>query len=155
MELGLAGRKAVVTGGTRGLGRAIAEELAREGADVAICARDGAQVSRTGEELRAHGTVIHAQVADVTDVAQIEDFVASAARALSGIDILVNNAGGARPGSFETLTDEDWQADLDVKLFSMIRCTREVLPHMRGRGGGSIVNINAVLGEYPHPSFFA
>ncbi|MGQ0668530.1 MAG: SDR family oxidoreductase, partial [Actinomycetota bacterium] len=69
--------------------------------------------------------------------------------------ILVNNAGRAHPGTFGTLTDEDWRDDLDVKLFSMIRCSRAVLPHLRARGGGRIVNINAVYGRYPDPAFFA
>lgn len=71
------------------------------------------------------------------------------------MDILVNNAGGAHPGDFEMLNDEDWKADLDVKLFSMIRCTREVLPHMRARAGGRVININAVYGRHPDPAFFA
>jgi NAD(P)-dependent dehydrogenase (short-subunit alcohol dehydrogenase family) len=74
---------------------------------------------------------------------------------LGGVDILVNNAGRAHPGTFETLTDDDWKSDLDVKLFSMIRCSREVLPHLRARGGGRIVNIGAVYGRYPDPAFFA
>jgi NAD(P)-dependent dehydrogenase (short-subunit alcohol dehydrogenase family) len=74
---------------------------------------------------------------------------------MGGVDILVNNAGRAHPGDFESLSDQDWQADLDVKLFSMIRFTREVLPHMRARGGGRIVNINAILGKSPEPRLFA
>jgi 3-oxoacyl-[acyl-carrier protein] reductase len=81
--------------------------------------------------------------------------VAFAADSLGGIDILVNNAGGARPGNFETLTDEDWRADLDVKLFSMIRFTRAAVPHMRAAGGGRVININAVFGRSPDPAFFA
>ena len=84
----------------------------------------------------------------------MRDFVARSAEALGGIDSLVNNAGRAHPGGFETLTDEDWAADLDVKLFSLIRCSREVLPHLRAAGGGRIVNIGAVYGRYPDPAFF-
>jgi gluconate 5-dehydrogenase len=68
---------------------------------------------------------------------------------LGGVDFLVNNAGRAHPGTFETLDDDDWQADLDVKLFSLIRCCREVLPHMRARGGGRIVNIASIAGILP------
>ncbi len=151
----LHGRAAVVTGGSKGIGRAIAIELATEGADVAICARGAEDLEAAAEELRATGRTIHAEVADVTDPAQVKDFVAASAEALGGIDILVNNAGRAHPGNFETLTDEDWQADLDVKLFSMIRCSREAIPHMRRRDGGRIVNINAVYGRYPDPTFFA
>ncbi len=151
----LLGRKAVVTGGSKGLGRAIAAELASHGADVAVCARGSDALAIAAGELRASGRVIHAQVADVTVAEQVRDFVAASAEALGGIDILVNNAGAAHPGTFETLTDGDWQADLDVKLFSMIRCSREVIPHMRRRGGGRIININAVYGRYPDPTFFA
>lgn len=155
MELGLTGRKALVTGGSKGLGRAIALELAREGVDVAICARHADEVERTADELRALGGKVHAQVADVTDPAQVDDFVDGAAQALGGIDVLVNNAGRAHPGSFETLSDDDWQADVDVKLFSMIRCSRAALPHLRRRGGGRIINIGAVYAKYPDPTFFA
>lgn len=155
MDLHLDGRKAIVTGGSKGLGRAIAGELAREGADVAICSRDQEEVLQSGEELEAHGRVVFAQAADVTDPDQVKQFVADSASALGGIDILVNNAGRAHPGTFATLTDEDWKEDLDVKLFSMIRCSREVLPHMKDRGGGRIININAVQGKSPDPRFFA
>jgi NAD(P)-dependent dehydrogenase (short-subunit alcohol dehydrogenase family) len=155
MELGLRGRKAIVTGGSKGLGRAIAEDLVREGADIAICARHGDEVQRAGKELKAFGTTVLAEPADVTDPGQVTKFLRGAAEAMGGIDILVNNAGRAHPGTFETLTDGEWQSDLDVKLFSMIRCSREVLPHMRARGGGRIINIGAVYGKYPDPAFFA
>src|SRR5712691_5244892 len=116
MDLALTGRAAVVTGGSKGLGRAIAEELAREGANVAICARHEDEVRGAGEELRQLGVKVHAQAADVTDPAQVRAFIIGAAEALGGIDILVNNAGRAHPGTFETLTDDDWHEDLDVKL---------------------------------------
>ena len=155
VDLGLAGKKAIVTGASKGLGRAIAEELAREGADLAVCARHQDELDAAAAELRATGRKVHAQAADVTDPEQIKDFVTRSAQALGGLDILVNNAGGARPGTFETLTDEDWKADLDVKLLSMVRFSREVLPHMRERGAGRIVNINAVLGRSPDPALFA
>jgi 3-oxoacyl-[acyl-carrier protein] reductase len=155
MELGLRGRAAIVTGGSKGLGRAIAEELAREGCNVAICARHHEEVVAAGEELRSLGVTVHAEVADVTDPSQVRSFVSGSVEALGGVDILVNNAGRAHPGNFETLTDDDWREDLDVKLFSMIRCSREALPHMRSRGGGRVINVNAVYGKYPDPAFFA
>src|SRR4051812_32842683 len=155
MDLGLAGRAAIVTGGSKGLGKAIAAELAAEGADVAICSRHEDELAATAEELRETGRTVYAQAADVTDPEQVRDFVARSAEALGGVDILVNNAGRAHPGNFETLTDDDWQADLDVKLFSMIRCTREALPHLRARGGGRVINVNAVYGRSPDPAFFA
>jgi 3-oxoacyl-[acyl-carrier protein] reductase len=151
VRLGLEGRRGLVTGGSKGLGEAIARELVAEGARVAICSRNEQEVAATAEEIGA----AHAQAADVTDPEQVRDFVARSAEALGGIDFLVNNAGGAHPGTFETLTDQNWVADLDTKLFSLIRCSREVLPHMRAAGGGRIVNIGAVYSRYPDPTFFA
>jgi 3-oxoacyl-[acyl-carrier protein] reductase len=151
VRLGLEGRRGLVTGGSKGLGEAIAQELVAEGARVAICSRNEREVVATAEQIGA----AYAQTADVTDPEEVQDFVARSAEALGGIDFLVNNAGGAHPGTFETLTDENWVADLDVKLFSLIRCSREVLPHMRAAGGGRIVNIGAVYSRYPDPTFFA
>jgi 3-oxoacyl-[acyl-carrier protein] reductase len=151
VKLGLEGRRGLVTGGSKGLGAAIARELVGEGARVAICSRNEDEVRATAEAIGAE----HAQAADVTDPAQVQELVTRTAEALGGIDFLVNNAGGAHPGTFETLSDENWVADLDVKLFSLIRCSREVLPHMRAAGGGRIVNIGAVYSRYPDPTFFA
>ncbi len=155
MELGLSGRRALVTGGSKGLGLAIARDLVSEGVSVAICSRNEDEVMAAAEELRGESAVVYAQRADVTDPEQVRDFVARSAEELGGVDFLVNNAGGAHPGGFETLTDEDWIGDLDVKLFALIRCSREVLPHMRAAGGGRIVNIGAVYSRYPDPMFFA
>jgi 3-oxoacyl-[acyl-carrier protein] reductase len=151
MDLGLAGRRVLVTGGSKGLGLAIVRELVAEGAHVAICARNEQEVAAAAEDVGA----VHAQAADVTDPGQVADFVARSAEALGGVDGLVNNAGRAHPGTFATLTDEHWQGDLDVKLLSLIRCSREAIPHLREAGGGRIVNIGAVYGRYPDPAFFA
>jgi 3-oxoacyl-[acyl-carrier protein] reductase len=150
VELGLHGRRVIVTGGSKGLGLEIAAELVREGALVAICSRNEEEVLAAGRELG----VAHAQAADVTDPDQVRDFITRSADALGGLDGLVNNAGRAHPGTFERLSDDDWIADLDVKLFSLIRCSREALPHLRAAGGGRIVNIGAVYGRYPDPVFF-
>lgn len=154
MELGLGGRRAVVTGGSKGIGLAIARELLEEGAAVAICARNSDELAAAERELAPLGT-IYAQPADVTVASDVEDFMERSAGELGGIDCLVNNAGGAHPGHFESLTDDDWKGDLDVKLFSLIRCSRAVLPHMRAAGGGRIVNIGSVYARYPDPVFFA
>ena len=155
MKLGLEGRRALVTGGSKGLGFAIARELVDEGARVSICSRKDDEITAAAAELRSTGGVIHSFQADVTNPDQVRDFVARSVEELGGIDFLVNNAGGAHPGSFEALSDENWAADLDVKLFSLIRCCREVLPHMREVGGGRIVNIGSVYSRYPDPAFFA
>ena len=155
MDLGLGGRRAVVTGGSKGLGAAIAQELVAEGAAVAICSRNEAELAATATRLRAGGGQVFARVADVTRADEVEAFMAASAHQLGGIDILVNNAGRAHPGSFATLTDAVWQADLDVKLFSQIRCSRAALAHLRASGGGAIININAIYGRQPDPTFFA
>jgi 3-oxoacyl-[acyl-carrier protein] reductase len=155
VDLGIGGRRAVVTGGSKGLGFAIASELVAEGVDVAICARNEEELHAAAEELRELGTTVHAQRADVTEPQDVIALIDRSAEILGGIDFLVNNAGRAHPGNFETLTDVDWKEDLDVKVFSLIRCCRQVLPYMRSAGGGRIVNISAIYGRYPDPTFFA
>ncbi len=154
----MAGRRAIVTGGSKGLGKAIAGELLAEGAAVTVCSRNAAELEATAEELRkqAGGTAsLVAVPCDVTVPEQVAAFVDAAVTAMGGLDILVNNAGGARPGQFGTLTDEDWQADIEVKLFSQIRCTRAALPHLRRSEAPRVININAVYARYPDPAFLA
>ena len=163
MELGLTGRQAIVTGGSKGLGKAIAAELLAEGASVAICSRLAGELEETAAELRTAagagaagaGRQLLAQPCDVTDPAQVTDFVAAVAADLGGLDILVNNAGGARPGRFATLTDDDWHDDIEVKLFSQIRCIRAALPHLRASAAPRVININALYARYPDPAFLA
>src|SRR5579875_1632941 len=155
MDLGLTGRRAIVTGGTKGLGRAVAAELLAEGAAVVICSRDPGELTETAAELAAAGGSVTALPCDVTDPAQVEAFVAAATAALGGLDVLVNNAGAARPGRFETLSDADWLADTEVKLFAQIRCTRAALPHLRRSPAARVININAVYARWPDPVFLA
>src|SRR5258708_7615457 len=157
MDLGLAGRRAIVTGGSKGLGKAIAADLVAEGATVAICSRNAAELEATAEEIRKQPTdsQVIAAVCDVTAPDQVTEFIESAAAAMGGIDILVNNAGAARPGRFGTLTDDDWQADIEVKLFSQIRCIRAALPHLRRSQAARVININALYARYPDPVFLA
>jgi hypothetical protein len=152
MDLGLAGRRAIITGGSKGIGRAVAAELVAEGARVAICARHADELELAAQEI---GPDVFARVADVTDVDSIEAFTSAAVEHLGGLDVLVNNAGGANPGTFETLTDEAWQRDLDVKLFSQIRCFRAALPYLRQSPAARVVNINAVYAKNPDPAFFS
>jgi 3-oxoacyl-[acyl-carrier protein] reductase len=158
MELGLAGRRAVVTGGSKGLGRAIAAELLGEGAAVFICARHADELEATAAELRKEApgsAAVTAMAVDVTDPAQVTAMTEAAVAALGGIDILVNNAGGARPGRFAALTDDDWHEDIEVKLFSQIRCIRAALPELRRSTAPRVININAVYARYPDPAFLA
>ena len=131
-----------------------------EGAAVAICSRHPASWKRQPLSWQAAarcGSVgsVRALPCDVTDPGQVESFIEAAAAALGGLDILVNNAGGARPGRFGTLTDDDWHADIEVKLFSQIRCTRAALPHLRRSSAPRVININAVYARYPDPVFLA
>ena len=162
MDLGLAGRRAIVTGGSKGLGKAIAAGLIAEGAAVTICSRNSAELGAAAAELRTLASdpvggpgQVAAMVCDVTVPDQVVAFIDSAADAMGGLDILVNNAGGARPGQFGTLTDQDWQADIEVKLFSYIRCTRAALPHLRRSQAARVINISAVYARYPDPVFLA
>ncbi len=158
MDLGLAGRRAIVTGGSKGLGKAIAAELLAEGAQVVICSRNEAELDEAAAELGKDGGTVVAIRCDVTDPAQVAVFMDDAASALGqegAIDILVNNAGGARPGRFESLSDADWQADFEVKVLSQIRCTRAALSRLRRSAAPRVININAVYGRYPDPGFLA
>jgi 3-oxoacyl-[acyl-carrier protein] reductase len=155
MDLGLSGRRAVVTGGSKGLGKAIAAELLAEGAEVVICSRNEAELEATAAELRKPGGTVIAFCCDVTDPSQVAAFIKESASGMGGIDILVNNAGGARPGRFESLTDTDWQEDFEVKLMSQIRCTRAALPLLRQSPAARVININAVYARYPDPAFLA
>jgi len=158
VDLGLAGRRAVVTGGSKGLGLAIAAELLAEGAAVVICSRHAAELDDAAAALAKQAgdsAQILALACDVTDPEQVTAFVDGAAAALGGVDILVNNAGGARPGRFAALTDDDWQADTEVKLFSQIRCIRAALPHLRESAAPRVININAIYARYPDPAFLA
>jgi 3-oxoacyl-[acyl-carrier protein] reductase len=159
MDLGLAGRKAIVTGGSKGLGKAITAELMAEGASVVICSRHADELEATAAELSKQAAAgagsVTALTCDVTDPDQVSAFIDEAAAVLGGLDILVNNAGGARPGQFGTLTDDDWRADIEVKLFSQIRCTRAALSRLRESPAPRVININAVYARYPDPAFLA
>jgi len=160
MDLGLAGRRAVVTGGSKGIGKAIAAELMAEGVAVVICSRhqdelDAAAVELVKQLPDGSAGQVRAMPCDVTEPQQVAEFVEAAAAVMGGLDILVNNAGGARPGQFGTLTDDDWHTDIDTKLLSQIRCTRAALPHLRQSRAPRVININAVYGRYPDPAFLA
>lgn len=141
MQLGLRGRVALVTGGSKGIGLAIAEGFAREGVNLAICARDAATLEAAAEGLRQSGIEAIAVPADVTRPGEIARFVATAARHFERIDILVNNAVASTQNTFDALSDEDFRHHIDVKLMGYVRCAREVLPHLRRNGWGRIVNI--------------
>jgi NAD(P)-dependent dehydrogenase (short-subunit alcohol dehydrogenase family) len=148
MELGLRGKHAIVTGGSQGIGKAIARELAREGVDVAIVSRSKERLEATAKELSAEtkGRVI-ALAADVTSKEQVEAMVAQAARQLGGLHILVNSGsspGGSASatGPIETVVDEDLLKDFNTKYMGALRCARAVIPHLKDQKWGRIINIS-------------
>lgn len=154
MDLGLSNKRAIVTGGSKGIGRAVVEELLREGAHVSLCARDADEVTATAEELSALGTVFGHAV-DVRDADQVAAYVARSAEQLGGLDILVNNAGGAHPGTFETLDDETILADYNIKVLSWMRMFRAALPYLRQSGSPRVVNVGSVYAKGPDHNFFS
>ena len=154
MNLGLAGRRAIVTGGSKGLGRAIAAELLAEDAQVAICSRHEAELEATAAELRKEGGTVVALACDVTDPDQVTEFIEAAASGLAaegggdgGIDILVNNAGLLPPAKQIYKADlDEWQTVMDINLRAPWYLSKLVHPHMKSRGGGAIVNVSSTSG---------
>jgi 3-oxoacyl-[acyl-carrier protein] reductase len=142
MELQLNGKKALVTGGSQGIGKATALALAREGADIAICSRSARHLEAAAQAIKDEtGREVIPVTADLTSSKEADHFVNKAHEALGRIDVLVNNAGEAPGGVIETLTEEDWQNALQLKFMGYVRCLRYVLPIMVKQGGGRIVNL--------------
>ena len=148
MDLRLAGKRAVVTAASKGIGREIALGLAAEGAAVAICARGEADLRKTEAALRTDGVPVFAAVCDVGQPGAIETFLDAARDALGGIDILVNNATGY---GFND-PPEAWRVSLDVDLMATVRACWKVVPWMTDAGGGVIVHISSIAGLYANPN---
>jgi len=151
MDLGLAGRVAIVTGGSRGIGRAIARELAAEGMDVAICARQRQALDEAATALSQEtGRRIVPIVADTMSSESVAHLVAATVSALGRVDVLVNNAstpGGMVRGPLAEADDKTLLEDVDTKVIGYLRCAKAVAPHMRQRGWGRIVNIGGLSGR--------
>ncbi len=147
MDLGLDNKTAIVTGASRGIGEGIARALAREGCDLAICARGEDDLRATAGDLRDAGANVLALPMDVTEAGEPARLVRETAERFGSIDIYVGNVGGNRRGDFEELSDEDWEYILDLNLKSHIRTSRAVIPHMREAGGGSICYITSIFGR--------
>ena len=149
MELGLKGKVAVVTGGSDGIGRATALRLAQEGAHVAICARRKEPLDNVAADIQKFGVQALAVPADMSKPADIERFMKAVVDRFGRVDILVNNAGTSKRGAFLELSDEEWSADVELKVFGAIRCSRLAIPHMKKNGGGRIVNITISSAKQP------
>ena len=150
MEIRMDGRSALVTGGSRGMGRAIAMKFAEAGADVAIVARRPEVLEETKSEIEGAGKGrVGAYVCDASDADQIKAAYESVTSDFGKVDILVNNAGTSMVGKFEDITDEMWEADLSLKLFGAIRFCRLAFPSMKKRRWGRIINIVTIGGKAP------
>jgi NAD(P)-dependent dehydrogenase (short-subunit alcohol dehydrogenase family) len=142
MDLGLKDKVVLVTGGSKGIGKAVARALLEEGARVAMCARTQAELDATATELRkAPGGQVFTVAGDLTREADVKKIVDATIGHFGRIDVLVNNAGAAPGGLLLDLTEEDWQKALQLKFMGYVRCTKAVIPHMLKQGGGRIVNI--------------
>lgn len=153
MELGLHGKVALVTGASKGIGYYTALQLAAEGASVVLCARGEKHLEVAAATIKEQtGADVFIVPADVTTEKACQEVVAKAVEHFGRLDILVNNAGTSSAQSFEQVEHDLWQSDLDLKLFGAIHCSKAALPHMKKVGGGSIINVTAVLAKTPPPS---
>ena len=150
MDLGLRGKVALVAAASKGLGRAVAHELAAEGASVAICSRDAAAIAAAGRDIAAAtGAEVLAVAADVADPSAIGAFVDAALARFGRIDILLTNSGGPPPGRFEALDMAAWQKATELTLFAPVEFARLVLPGMKARRWGRILNVTSIAVKQP------
>ena len=150
MDLGLTGKVAVVTGGSRGIGFAAAKALIAEGAHVVVCARGAEQLRMAVEQVRAvaaNGAKAAGVTADVSTEAGVATVIDAAVATFGRLDVLVNNVGLAKGADLESTTDADWQDAFDQTLFPAIRASRLAVPHMRKQGGGAIVTVSSIFGR--------
>ncbi len=147
MDLGLKGKIAIITGGSRGIGKGIALGLAAEGCHLAICARNPEQLEAAAAEIRAKNVDVLALPLDVTQPDHVEQLVQQTVAKFGKIDILVNNAGGNRRGPFEKTSDDDWEAIIDLNLMAHVRVSRAVIPHLRAQNSGVILFISSIFGR--------
>ena len=151
MDFQLKDKMALVTGGSRGIGRAVALTLAGHGVNIAICGRTQDSLDAACAEIEAEGVKAWGFRADVSKHEEVEALVADVAEAAGGIDVLVNNAVTSTSAPFDELTDNEFRYHIDVKLMAYIRIARLVLPHMIPRGGGRIVNVGGMTARIVAP----
>jgi 3-oxoacyl-[acyl-carrier protein] reductase len=147
MDLGLAGKVALVTGGSRGIGRAIALAFAQERAHLSICGRTPGDLARAAVAIKEHGTEVLTVEADLTGAGAAENMLQATLDRFGRIDVLVNNVGGARGDPTWAATDADWDAVLELNFLSAVRLTRLVIPQMQRQGGGRIIHIASIYGR--------
>ncbi len=151
MDLGLEGKVALVAASSKGLGKAIALGLAREGCQMVMCSRDEARIQLAAEEVReASGVRVEAIAADVTLESDLRNVAEQALARFGRVDVLVNNAGGPPPGGFDDVDDQAWQSGFELTLLSAVRLTRLLLPGMRERRWGRIVNVTSNTVKQPN-----
>ena len=156
MDLRIKDKTAIVTGASKGIGKAIAKELAGEGVHLVLCARGNEGLETAAKEIKNENNVeILTISADLSKNEGVDKVVAQAIERFEKIDILVNNAGAIRPGTILSKPDFDWQIDWDLKIFGYLRMIRKVFPAMQQAGGGRIVNIIGLAGEQPNADFLA
>lgn len=151
MDLGLADRTIVVTGGSSGVGLATVRALLDEGARVATCGRDADRLAKVAAELGTGHDRLLTGVCDVRDADAVRDFVRRTAEEFGGIDGLVNNAGQSRMKGLDDSTAEDWRDELELKFAGVLNPLQAARPHLAASGAASVVNINAVLAKQPEP----
>jgi NAD(P)-dependent dehydrogenase (short-subunit alcohol dehydrogenase family) len=149
--MGLTGKVAFITGGSRGLGLQLAREFARAGCKIAICARDDDELARAAADLRSHDTEVFTIPCDVANRGQMEQAIADATSHFGRIDVLVNNAGIIQAGPIEAMTVADFEQAMGVMFWGTLYATLAVLPQMRSRRAGAIVNITSVGGKIAMP----
>jgi 3-oxoacyl-[acyl-carrier protein] reductase len=147
MDLGLTDKVALVTGGSRGIGQAIALEFAQEGAHVSICGRTTADLVRAADAIQAKGVAVLTVEADLTQPGGAEQVFQATLDRFGQLDILVNNVGGTRGDPTWAANDADWEAVLQLNFMSAVRLTRLVIPHMQQRGGGRIIHVASIYGR--------
>jgi 3-oxoacyl-[acyl-carrier protein] reductase len=149
------GQTAIVTGGTKGIGRAIAEALAAEGMNVCVGARNLEEVQQAVRELEGTGASASGAVCDVRVYEEVEALVAHAVEEFGGVDVLVNNAGIGLRKLVEETSPEEFRAVLETNLFGVFHGCRAAIPELKKRGGGYIVNVSSLAGANPHPQMAA
>lgn len=150
MELGLQGKVAIITGGSKGIGYYTALQLVKEGANVVLCARGEKDLEFAASSIKEQtGVEVLIVSGDISKEDNCKELIEKTVGTYGRLDILINNAGTASANSFENVSSELWQTDLDLKLFGAVNCSKYAVPHLKKAGGGAIVNVTAVLAKTP------